>query len=177
MLAGVHRGLSDLSTKQTRPVQGLREPEEAGGPAGGYEGLVKPPAETFGFLPGQMGSPGRAGTWLWKEGKRNWLEGSPGAGEVWPGGPLTGAPGSQTSGSGSSGSRTGEHREGGVQKLSLVRCVQAGDWSLRLREALGSGHRSRSASRSWRNELGRAGVCRPGSNCLLLLPHQQLCSP
>lgn len=90
MLAGVHRGLSDLSTKQTRPVQGLREPEEAGGPAGGYEGLVKPPAETFGFLPGQMGSPGRAGTWLWKEGKRNWLEGSPGAGEVWPGGPLTG---------------------------------------------------------------------------------------
>lgn len=115
MLAAVHRGLSDLSTTQARPVQGLREPEEAGRSAGGYEGLVKPPAEAFGLLPGQMGSPGRAGTRLWREGKKSWLEGSPGAGEVWPGGPLTGPQEARSQAVGAiEYCPSGEHRDGGI---------------------------------------------------------------
>lgn len=55
---------------------------EAGRSTGGCEG-PKPLAEAFGFVPGQKGSPGRAGTLLRDEGKRTWLEGSLGAGEMW----------------------------------------------------------------------------------------------
>lgn len=46
-MARTHWGLSDLTNKQAPPVQGLREPKEAGRSTGGYEGPAQKHLDLF----------------------------------------------------------------------------------------------------------------------------------
>lgn len=108
VMARTHWGLSDLPSKQAPPVQGLREPKEAGRSTGGQQG---PSQKHLGYSL-REGNPRQGRTSCGKTGREAGLKGALGLGDraMWS---LNGAPESRISGSGNH-CRAGEHRGGGV---------------------------------------------------------------
>lgn len=120
VLARTHWRLSDLPNKQAPPVQGLREPKEAGSSTGDYEGPSQKHLDLFlARREAQAGSPH-----LWEEGKRSWLEGSPKAGEVGLCGPLR-EPQKARSQAVRAIAHQGNTGMGLYRELSLAHCMQS----------------------------------------------------